>query len=172
MGIYLCDPSKNKSCRKTGCHIYGGECYMTTSEKNRFCLKVKLDDFAIEPTRAHAADAGLDLFSPVDKWIFRGTIEMIDTGVHVQIPEGFAGLLTSKSGLMLDGITTRGTIDSGYTGSIKAVIQNDGAESYLIRKGQGITQLVLVKCITPEIEIVEELEETERGDNGFGSSGR
>lgn len=135
-------------------------------------LRVKLDEVAITPTRAHPTDAGLDLYSPLDKWVYRDSIVIIDTGVHVEIPEGYAGLITSKSGLMAKGITTRGTVDAGYTGSIKAVVSNDGPESYLIRRGDKITQLVIVRCIMPDIEIVDELEKTERGDNGFGSSGR
>lgn len=142
------------------------------AESSRMTLKVKLDENACTPTRAHADDAGLDLYSPVDRWVYANSIETIDTGVHVAIPRGFVGMLTSKSGLMAQGITTRGTIDSGYTGSIRAVIYNDGDESYGIRKGQKITQMVIVPCITPEIEIVDSLEMTERGENGFGSTGK
>lgn len=133
-------------------------------------LKVKLDDFAIMPTRAHEDDAGLDLYSPIDTWVYSGSVKCIDTGVHVQIPKGYVGLITSKSGLMAEGITCRGTIDSGYTGSITAVLSNSG-EGRCFRRGNKITQLVIVPCETPEIEIVEELEETERGEKGFGSSG-
>lgn len=135
-------------------------------------MKIKLDDFAIVPTRAHPDDAGLDLYSPVDKWVYANSIRIIDTGVHVEIPDGYVGLITSKSGLMAKGITTRGTIDRGFTGSIKAVISNDSQESYQIKRGAKITQLVVVPCLIPEIEIVDELEETERGDSGFGSSGQ
>ena len=135
-------------------------------------MKIKLEPFAIAPTRAHPTDAGLDIYSPIDIWVYANSRVIIDTGVHVQIPEGHFGLITSKSGLMAKGITCRGTIDCGYTGTIKAVIYNDGKEGYEIRKGQKCTQLVIVPCLTPEIEIVEELEDTERGENGFGSSGR
>ena len=98
-------------------------------------------------------------------------MRIIDTGVHVEIPDGYVGLITSKSGLMAKGITTRGTIDAGYVGSIKAVIYNDGAQSYQVTSGQKITQLVIVPCLIPEIEIVDELSETERGEGGFGSTG-
>ena len=73
---------------------------------------------------------------------------------------------------MAKGITSRGTIDSGYTGSIKAVLFNHGPEGYLIKTGDKITQLVLLPIITPELEIVEELETTDRAANGFGSTGR
>ena len=97
---------------------------------------------------------------------------IIDTGVHVQIPTGYVGLITSKSGLMGRGFTVRGTIDAGFSGSIKAVMFNHGDEGYLIHKGDKICQLVLLPIITPELEIVDCLDETERGANGFGSTGR
>ena len=134
-------------------------------------MKVVLDDYAIEPTRGHPTDAGLDLYSPVDIWLHPGHHIMIDTGVHVEIPDGYVGLITSKSGLMAQGITSRGTIDCGYTGSIKAVLYNSGAEGLLITRGRKITQLVVLPCLIPEIEIVESLDETDRGDGGFGSTG-
>ena len=134
-------------------------------------MMIKLDTYGIMPTRAHPDDAGLDLFSPLDCWVYKGGLKIIDTGVHVMIPKGYVGLLTSKSGLMSQGITTRGTIDSGYTGSIKAVVYNDSQESYRIAKGQKITQLVIVPCLIPEIEVTEDLPFTDRGDGGFGSSG-
>lgn len=135
-------------------------------------MNIKLDDFAIMPTRAHPEDAGLDLYSPIDTWVYSNGIAIIDTGVHIQIPKGYVGLITSKSGLMAKGITCRGTIDSGYTGSIKAVIYNDGDSSYEIRAGQKCTQIVIVPCLIPEIVVVDELDETERGERGFGSSGQ
>ncbi len=97
---------------------------------------------------------------------------MIDTGVHVQIPAGYVGLLTSKSSLMVKALTSRGTIDSGYTGSIHVILFNHGKEGYKVSKGDKISQLVIMPIETPEIELVSELEETERGDGGFGSSGR
>ncbi len=134
-------------------------------------MKIKLDEGAIPPTRAHRDDAGLDLYSPVDMWIYAHSIGKIDTGVHVEIPTGYVGLITSKSGMMALGITTRGTIDAGYRGSIKAVIYNDAPQSYCVKKGQKITQLVILPCLIPDVEIVDELEETERGEKGFGSTG-
>ena len=73
---------------------------------------------------------------------------------------------------MSKGITSRGTIDCGYTGSIKAILFNHGDEGYLIRAGDKITQLVILPIITPEIELVDSLETTERGEGGFGSTGR
>lgn len=135
-------------------------------------MKIKLDPGAYMPTRAHNTDAGLDLFSPVDLWLHPGEHRMIDTGVHVEIPDGYVGMITSKSGLMSQGITSRGTIDCGYTGSIKAVLFNSGSDGFKIRKGYKITQLVIVPCIKPELEIVDHLDDTERGESGFGSTGK
>ena len=136
-------------------------------------MKIKLEKKAIMPVRAHTNDAGLDLFSPVDATIPAGDQITIDTGVHVEIPAGYVGLLTSKSGLMRKhGITNRGTIDCGYTGSVGAVLFNHGREDYQVHRGDRITQLVLVPCMTPELEIVDELDVTERGNHGFGSTGK
>lgn len=135
-------------------------------------MKIKLDEGAILPTRAHPTDAGLDLFSPVDTVVWPYSREFIDTGIHAEIPKGCVGLLTSKSGLMRDmGITSSGTIDEGYTGSIGAVLFNHGNRVVKIRRGQKITQLVILPCVTPELEVVDKLDETDRGGNGFGSTG-
>ena len=136
-------------------------------------MKIKLDPGAIMPTRAHETDAGLDLYSPVRKIIRANDWEVIDTGVHVEIPEGYVGMITSKSGLMAkEGITSRGTIDCGYTGSIKAVLFNHSQAGYIVENGQKITQLVIMPIITPDLELVDRLEETDRGCSGFGSSGK
>lgn len=135
-------------------------------------MKIKLDPGAYVPERAHPNDAGLDLRSMENKYVSPGEFVKFDTGVHVQIPEGYVGLITSKSGLMAKGITSRGTIDSGYTGSIKAILFNHGEEGYLVRKGDKVTQLVVLPCVVEDIELVSSLEETDRGESGFGSSGR
>lgn len=145
----------------------------------RMKIKVKLDDGAYMPTRAHSADAGLDLYSPVDvevpdRWdeVSREGSVCIDTGVHVAIPEGFVGMIKSKSGLNVkNGITGEGVIDSGYTGSMVVKLYNHGCQSVHIKKGQKISQLVLLPIITPELELVDDLEATERGNGGFGSTG-
>lgn len=133
-------------------------------------MKVVVD--ADIPTRAHSTDAGLDLYAKADGWIFPKSHKAFDTGLHAAVPEGYVGFLTSKSGLMLKGITSRGTIDSGYTGSIKAVLFNHSWRPVRIRKGQKITQLVLVPIVTPGLEFVEKLDTTDRADGGFGSTGK
>lgn len=135
-------------------------------------MKIKLDPGAYMPERAHDEDAGLDLRAKESAWVHPEEFIVIDTGVHVAVPHGYVGLITSKSGLMAQGITCRGTIDSGYTGSIRAVLYNHSKNGILVTAGDKICQLVLVPIIAPELELVAELEETERGDGGFGSTGR
>jgi dUTP pyrophosphatase len=102
-----------------------------------------------------------------------GESEVFGTGVHVELPAGTYGRLESKSGLNInyDIVCLGGTIDEGYTGSIKVKLYNLGQKPYMIRKGQKIVQMVIVHCERPELEIVDRLEETERGEKGFGSTG-
>ena len=136
-------------------------------------LKVVLDEGAKMPTRAHEDDAGFDLYSREDAVIYNGDSHRFDTGVHVQIPKGFAGVIKSKSGLNVNyGVQSDGLIDSGYTGSITVKLYNHGRAAVRIEKGQKISQLVLVPIFTPDLEQVDSLEETERGNGGFGSSGK
>lgn len=135
-------------------------------------LKVVLDPGAKMPERAHSADAGLDLFSPYDRIIHAGESWVFDTGVHVEIPEGYVGMIKSKSGLNVKhGITSEGVIDAGYTGSIRVKLYNHGHAGLMIRQGQKISQLVILPIITPDLELVDSLEDTERGNGGFGSTG-
>lgn len=136
-------------------------------------LKVVLDPGAIMPTRAHSTDAGLDLYSPVDTVIYHGDSVRIDTGVHVAIPDGYVGMIKSKSGLNVNyGITSEGVIDAGYTGSMVVKLYNHGNAAVSIEKGQKISQLVILPIITPEPELVDFLDDTERGEGGFGSTGK
>lgn len=137
-------------------------------------MKIKLEPWAIMPTRAHDTDAGLDLYAPEDKLVpcFGGSA-VFDTGVHVQLPPNTAGFIKSKSGLNVKhGITSEGVIDVGYTGSICVKLYNHSDTAYMIHKGDKISQLVIVPIVIPPISVVDELEETERGNNGFGSTGR
>ena len=134
-------------------------------------MKVVLDANAILPTRAHEWDAGYDLYSREDAIVYAGDSWTFDTGVHMAIKPGWVGDVKSKSGLMMNGIITDGTVDSGYTGSIRVKLFNVSRCAMSFVKGQKIAQLVLKKIDTPELEVVDRLEETSRGDGGFGSSG-
>ena len=126
----------------------------------------------ITPTRAHPTDAGLDLYTPVDVVVPAHGKSIIDTLVACEIPDGYVGLITSKSGLMAKGITSRGTVDASYRGHIRAVLFNHSNTDYQFKRGDKVTQMVLLPIITPELEVVTELSETDRGDAGFGSTGR
>lgn len=135
-------------------------------------MKIMLDEGA-KVTRAHPFDAGLDLYTREDVCVPMKQNVSIDTGVHVEIPEGYVGLVKSKSGLMTrSSIVTDGTIDSHYTGSIRVCLFNHGITPYRFKAGDKIAQLVIVPCLLPELELVDSLEETDRGDGGFGSTGR
>lgn len=136
-------------------------------------MKIKLDYYALMPERAHDVDAGLDLKAPNAFIIPPHGSEIIDTGVHVELPKGSVGMLKSKSGLNVkSNITSDGVIDEGYTGSIVAKLYNHGDFPVTFERGQKITQLVILPVIIPEIEVINELTETERGANGFGSTGK
>lgn len=136
-------------------------------------MKVVLDEGAYMPVRAHKADAGLDLRSPIDFTLKAGKAVKIDSGVHVEVPGGCVGFLKSKSGLNVKhGITCDGTIDSGYTGSIVVKLYNNGDKDVDFQRGDKITQLVILPVIYQDLVQVDSLDETERGDGGFGSTGR
>jgi len=136
-------------------------------------MKVKLDKGAIMPLKAHKTDAGYDLYSTIDTILWGGQCITIDTGVHIALPENTVGFVKSKSGLMVNHeILTDGTIDCGYTGSIRVKLFNHSSRGYDIHKGDKIAQLVICPIISEDLELADELEETDRGDNGFGSSGR
>ena len=137
-------------------------------------MKIILDDGAKMPTRAHADDAGLDLYSRENMVIYPHSSATFDTGVHVEIPRGYVGMIKSKSGLNVKyGLTSEGVLDCGYTGSIGVKLYNHSSEAYTVAAGDKISQLVIMPIIAPELELVKVFgTETERGDNGFGSTGR
>ena len=131
-----------------------------------------LDDGAILPTRAYPDDAGLDLYAPHHALIPAYESYIFDTGVHVQIPRGYAGILVSKSGLNINhNLTSTGLIDSSYTGSIRVKLYNNGPYTQRIDAGRKISQLVIVpfKKFEPK-QVFKPLESDSRGDRGFGSS--
>lgn len=136
-------------------------------------MKVKLDKGAYMPERAHSTDAGADLRTPHDVTVMPNDSVVIDTGVHIELPPNTVGMLKSKSGLNVKhGITSEGVIDVGYTGSIRVKLYNHSNKPCELKAGDKVSQLVVMPILIPTFELVDELEETERGDNGFGSSGR
>ena len=136
-------------------------------------MKVKLDPTAFMPERAHETDAGLDIKAKRGDIVPAGGSKVFYTGVHAQIPKGCAGLLVSKSGLNVrHGITSDGLIDEGYTGEIVVKLYNNGDEDYVVMPGDKISQLVIIPVLYEPVELAGELEKTDRGAGGFGSSGR
>ena len=137
-------------------------------------MKVKVEDGGYVPSRAHDTDAGMDLRTPVAVTVPAHGSAVIDTGVHVQLPANTVGMLKSKSGLNVKhGITSEGVIDSGYTGSIKVKLYSHGDDDYVFMPGDKITQLVILPlAYVGELEQVSELDDSDRGDSGFGSTGR
>ena len=137
-------------------------------------MKVKLDDGAFAPTRAHETDAGLDIRATETQIVCAKDSALFHTGVHIQLPKGTAGVLMSKSGLNVKhDITSTGLIDEGYTGEIMVKLYNHGGYDYRVERGDKISQLVIVPVLYEEVELVDELEEdSERKNAGFGSTGR
>lgn len=155
--------------------VINGMPYKDTEQKDNKMnnLKVKLDNGAFMPKRAHSTDAGLDLCTPKDFSVREGDRISIDTGIHVLIPDGYVGMIKSKSGLNVKyGIKTEGVIDAGYTGSIVVCVYNNGDDIHSFKKGDKISQLVILPIETPELDLVDEFPDTDRGAAGFGSTGR
>lgn len=136
-------------------------------------MEIMLDNGAYMPSRGHKTDAGLDLRTPKAVTVPAYESVAVDTGVHVALPHGCAGLLVSKSGLNVrHSITSTGLIDEGYTGSIVVKLYNHGGGDYQLAAGDKITQLVVIPVVRELLEQVSAFNETERGDDGFGSTGR
>lgn len=136
-------------------------------------IKVKIDDGAKAPIRAHDTDAGADLCCTENVTIQPGDSALIDTGVHVELPEGTVGMLKSKSGLnCISACTTTGVIDQGYTGPIKVRVYNHGSFPREFWAGDKVTQLVVMPVIFPTYVEVDDIDGGDRGDGGFGSTGR
>lgn len=130
------------------------------------CPEAKLPSFAYE------GDAGMDIFSCEDCKIEPLEKKSIGTGLKIAVPAGYAGFVWDKSGLAFNySLTTlAGVLDSGYRGELKVILMNLGKEPYEVKKGQKIAQLVIKKVERPEV-IEDVLDNTERGQKGFGSSG-
>jgi dUTP pyrophosphatase len=137
-------------------------------------LKVKrIVEGAKLPSYHHQGDAGLDIFSAVDCVLEAGAAMAVPTGIKVAIPEGYAGLIWDKSGISLKGVhKLAGVIDSGYRGEVRVVLVNLGREPFRIEKGMKIAQLLIQPVIEVQVVETDELGETSRGEEGFGSTGK
>jgi len=159
-------------------------------------LKIKkLHKDAIIPTRSNPTDSGLDLYSIEDVQIHQGQYKTVLTGIAIQLPKPIQmgvypielgvdfrqtvvleAQIRPRSGLAAkNGITiinSPGTVDNDYRGEIKVILRNEGNEIFYIKKGDRIAQMVICPVFIPEITEVKELDDTSRGDNGFGSTGK
>lgn len=139
-------------------------------------MKIKLLDNKCVPLKAHTYDAGYDLRARKETSVFPQDTEFIPTGVCVEIPSGYVGLLFPRSSISktpLRMANSVGVIDSGFTGEIKVPLYNTSeVEIRDIEQYDKIAQLVIVPCMNFELEAVDELEDTERGEGGFGSTGK
>lgn len=133
----------------------------------------KIEDGAVVPSYARAGDAGLNLYSAEDLVLKGGERQAIKTGIKMEIPDGYVGLIWDRSGMAFnDGIKTMaGVVDSGYRGEVKVVLMNLSKEDFEIKKGYKIAQMIIQKFESAEIEITENLSGSERGNGGFGSTG-
>jgi len=125
------------------------------------------------PSYAHPGDAGLDMYTIEDRTLAPGEQAMLKTGIVMEIPEGYVGLVWDKSGLSTKhGLTTiAGVIDAGYRGELAIAIANVGNEPYTFTKGQKVAQVLIQKVEQATFEEANELSESSRGAGGFGSTG-
>ena len=135
----------------------------------------KLDPEAQLPTRAHDTDAGYDIFSAATVTVASGKNVLVPTGIAVSLPKGTVGLIHPRSGIaakhMITVLNAPGTVDEGYTGEVLVNIINHGRKPYRIRAGERIAQLLVQRVEHPIIQVVDELQPTQRGIQGHGSTG-
>jgi dUTP pyrophosphatase len=149
------------------------------SEANTVTVKIRVKRLSPDakiPKAARAGDVAFDLYSTIEYELRPGERCAVPTGIAMEIPPGYEGQVRPRSGLALkEGITvlnTPGTIDSGYRGEVHTIMMNHGGESFKITKGMRISQLAIRPVPDVEFIEVEELSDTERGEDGFGSTGR
>lgn len=137
-------------------------------------LKVKrIHQDARLPGYGHPGDAGLDLFSAVAATLEPGNVMAVPTGIQVAIPPDHVGLIWDKSGISLSGVhRLAGVVDAGYRGEIKVVMVNLGRDPFPIEQGMKIAQMLIQPVVLVSVVESDDLDETERGQNGFGSTGR
>ncbi len=137
---------------------------------------LRLDKELPPPQRAHPSDAGFDLVTAVDVDLKPGERAIVPTGLAVAIPAGFAGLVVPRSGHAarhgVGVVNSPGLIDSGYRGEIKVILINHGSEPVWFERGERVAQLVITPVALVELREADDLDVTERGAGGFGSSGR
>ena len=139
---------------------------------NSFQVKLNYED-AQEPTRGSDEAAGYDLYSYESETVVPKQIKLIDTGISIRVPEGTYGRIAPRSSVSKKGILINaGVIDRDYRGPVKVMVHNLSNDNYVINKNDRIAQLILEQIKTPPVELVEELDDTVRGEGGFGSTGK
>jgi dUTP pyrophosphatase len=135
----------------------------------------QLSEFAKLPEYKTAGSSGMDVCAAEDVCVWHeGGINIVSTGISFNIPEGFEIQVRPRSGLAMRGITvlnSPGTVDSDYTGELKIILINFGNKPFNVSKGDRIAQIVLCPVVKIEWKMADVLEQTERGENGFGSTG-
>lgn len=135
-------------------------------------MKVKLDKHGHLPTRGHDTDAGLDLYAPMDIALPADGVVKVHLGVSIQLPVNTYGKIEGRSSLAARGIDVLGgVVDEGYRGEIAVVLKNNSSHRLTLNGGDRIAQLIVQPYIAVTPELVEELDDTERGAGGFGSTG-
>ncbi|MEM5832108.1 MAG: dUTP diphosphatase [Candidatus Aenigmatarchaeota archaeon] len=136
-------------------------------------LKVKkLSESAKLPERKRVGDAGLDLYCIESFEINPKEIKLVSTGIAVEIPKGYVGIIKDRSGLAIKGLhVLAGVVDENYRGEVKVVLINLGDEKLSIEKNSRIAQLLIIPYLNCDVIEVNELSESNRGEKGFGSTG-
>ena len=148
---------------------------LTLTEENTMTMKVMLlNEHAMAPVRKSVSAAGYDLFSSVDTSIPARGMGRVDTGISISIPLDCYARVAPRSGLTWGHSINvgAGVVDSDYRGEIKVILFNHSDVPFKVKKGDRIAQLILEKIYTIPVEVVDSLEQTERGDGGFGSTGK
>jgi len=136
-----------------------------------FQVKLNYKD-AIKPSRGSDEAAGYDLYVYESGLLMPNETRLFDTGISIRVPEGTYGRIAPRSSVSKRSILVNaGVIDRDYTGPVKVMLHNLSNDNFVIEKGNRIAQLIIEKISTPEVELVDELDDTERGDGGFGSTG-
>lgn len=133
----------------------------------------KLDAEAKLPSYAHAGDAGMDVYALQEVVLRPGERTIVPTGIAMAVPQGYVALVWDKSGRAVkNGITTMaGVIDAGYRGEVGIVIYNASVEAVTIGKHEKVAQILIQPVVSAELEEVDSLDDTDRGEGGFGSTG-
>ena len=157
----------------------GGEMSLVERLDQKYDIEVKAKKLYADarlPEYAHIGDSGADLFSYGAHIIEPGKQALVSTGICIAIPYGYEGQIRPRSGLaknyMISVTNTPGTIDSGYRGEMSILLINHGEKSYEVKKGDKIAQIIFVKVEKAKLKVVDTLDETLRGEGGFGHTGK